>query len=148
MDSVFDHLDARDTVTVQGRYSSRLVVLSATGERLDRGRQFVPRLSLGWVPFVPAGLFIDGDPLEYLVSATFLLLLVAPAGYWAMFWRRNATGISVVIATMALAVGLYGVPGAFGISPAAPWEAASVILGGMCGGSLGWRATRRRPPAG
>lgn len=148
-DDVFgaSHGNRTDTLLARGRYSAALVTLSATRGSSLRARTFVPRLSLGWMPFVPAATYVDNDVAELAFSAIFLLLLVAPAGYWAAMirkaekstWQRGPVAALAVV----LCVGLFLVPTLFGMRPAAVWEWGCVVV--AAAGGYAARRGRRAP---
>ena len=154
MDGVFGARQGRrgDTLLARGRYRTSLVTMSATRGSAVRAREFVPRLSLGWMAFVPLATYVDGDASELALSAIFLLLLAAPAGYWMAMIRAPATsGVSrapVAASAAVVCVGLFLVPTLFGMHPAAAWEWGCVVLAVACGHSVGRRRARSVPARG
>lgn len=144
LDSVFGEAHGRrgDTLVAAARFTPGRVVLSATRGVVVRSREFVPRLSLGWIPFVPASVYINGDFTELALSAAFLVLLLLPAGFWAGHARRmSAMRLPVIVGVLAVGIvaGLAIVPAVFRMRPATAWEWACVLFGVGAGYALGRR---------
>jgi hypothetical protein len=157
---VFD-AQLRDTLRVYGQYGRTEVRIGAVSNGREHSLRFVPRLSLGWIPFMPFSMYIDGGARESIVSCLFLAGLILPAAYWTSVpkshtgsaWRRRYV-VSVVAFGFVLLAGLAGVPIAFGLAPAAPWEWLAVLAGAGLGVVLARRvnpsqivAGSRRPAA-
>jgi hypothetical protein len=139
----------RDTAVLHGQFSRSRVVVGAmsAGGRLEQ--TFVPRLSQGWIPFMPVRTYVDDDVIEFAASVGFLVLLIAPAGYWVAFARdvppaprKSRDRVFGAAYLAAVCIGLAAIPVAFGLRPAAVWEWACVV-GGTGVGSLLARAQRR-----
>lgn len=150
LDSVFGEAQGPrgDILVAAARFTPGRVVMSATRGAVVRTREFVPRLSLGWIPFVPASTYIDGDVAELALSAVFLALLVLPAGFWAGH-ARNASAMRLPVIVGVLAVGIFAglaiVPTVFRMRAATAWELACVLFGVSAGYALGRRG--RAPPS-
>lgn len=139
-----------DTAVLHGQFSRAQVTVGARTNDGERVRTFVPRLSQGWILFMPLRTYIDDDFIEFAASACYLVLLIAPAGYWAHFAHATqrttsrsrdqlvASAVYVLVVVNGLAV----VPTAFGLRPARAWEWAFVV-GGTGVGFLLARAPRR-----
>ena len=144
---IFRSGDSRlDTVVVEGRFTRRVVDVSATARGERRARQFVPRLSQGWILFTPMRVYVDDDAAEVLVSILFAALLIAPAGWWMAFAvagrarPRLAAGAMVLVVT---AGGLAVIPAAFGLQPSLWWEWVAVLTGATLGIAAGAAARGR-----
>lgn len=100
----------------------------------------------GWRLVAPFRVLVEGSPLDALLDAGWLMLLLFPFGYWgASAWsatepRRGvfATG-SVVLVVVALLIG----PVLFGEAFPAWWEIAGAITGVTLGARGGLFVARR-----
>lgn len=139
-----------DTAFLHGQFSRAQVTVGARTKDVERVRTFVPRLSQGWILFMPLRTYIDDDFIEFAASACFLVLLMAPAGYWAYFARSTHRTplisrdhlVSAAVYFIVVVGGLAVVPLAFGLRPAAAWEWA-FVAGGTIVGFLLAHAQRR-----
>jgi hypothetical protein len=124
---------SRDTIHLDGRYGRAAVVLRANSKGVVHERQFIPRLSYGWMLLAPYQPQIEGDAREALASAVFMAMLMLPAGYWGRLADQSPDESKKVrrgiVLFGVLAAGLVAVPTAFGLRPAAIWEWGSSITG-------------------
>lgn len=135
-----------DSVVVEGRFTRRVVNLSATvgGER--RARQFVPRLSQGWILFTPLRVYVDDDALEVTASLLFTALVIAPAGWWIAFavaGRARARRVAAVWLLLVVACGYGLIPGTYGLQAAQWWEWGAALTGAALGIVTGAGMRRR-----
>jgi hypothetical protein len=134
---------ATDTLVLRARYSAREVWLNARGSTVY-DRRIPIFASLGWTMMLPFQWFIDGTPIEFLVSAIWIACLLLPIGYWGIVVFRylpaqDSTRILIIalpIGLVLLYVGLLVVPQAFGVSAAAPRDWLAALTGIISGAVL------------
>lgn len=132
-----------DTLTVSGRYSAGEVWVNAQS-RTSHHRRIPITASLGWTMLLPFQWFIEGTPIELVVSAVWIACLLIPIGYWgagvAQTPRaRDATRIwmtAVPIALVLLYVGLVSIPRFFEETAAPPTAWFAALTGILLGGAL------------
>jgi hypothetical protein len=136
-----------DTLTVSARYSARELWMSAQARR-SYHRRIPITASLGWTMLLPFQWFIEGTPIELIVSAIWIACLLLPIGYWgvgvARFKREHDAArtwmTAVPIALVLLYVGLVALPHAFGVNAAQPIDWLAALSGILVGSAL--RLTR------
>ncbi|HEX9220986.1 MAG TPA: hypothetical protein VF858_10920, partial [Gemmatimonadaceae bacterium] len=132
-----------DTIQLQGRYTltSVFVRAAARGEIVEE--TMAPSVSQGWRLFLPLQTYIDSGLPGAALTATWLFILMLPAGYWGLFVARsiplgnagaNVTAVVYVLALLTIA--FVAVPGLFGLPPVRAWEWVPAI-GGAAAGALG-----------
>jgi len=136
-----------DTLVLRARYTAREVWLNAR-RRTIYDRHIPIFASLGWTMLLPFQWFIEGTPIEFVVSATWIACLLLPIGYWGFVVARYPLAqdspririIVVLTASVLLYVGLAAVPQAFGVIAAAPRDWLAALTGILSGAALASRA--------
>jgi hypothetical protein len=130
-----------DTLELLGRYERSEVTLVARSRTNAVERRFTARLSSGWRLFMPRPTYIEGDPRDTVMSAAYMALVLAPAGYWT--GRSAAPGgathrryrLTILLGAFALLTGMAVVPATLGLRPAAMHEwgyaATGLLLGAL-----------------
>lgn len=132
---------AQRTIEIEASYSARIAWFH---ERLGKSadRRIPLTGSLGWTLLTPSQWFIEGTPIEGLISAIWIGCLLLPLGYWGLDMVAPAhvgdvrMRIAAVLAVLLLIyLGLVSLPQAFGagFAPARDWLASvgGLLLGGF-----------------
>jgi hypothetical protein len=138
-----------DTLDIRARYGTSVVEMWADSGDVARQHEIAVYPALGWILFFPSRWYVEGTSAELAVSLVWLAGSLIPLGYWLFFLVRARQGRPPRERTPAfygvaalIALGLVGVPLAFGMSAAslAAWLASGVGL--LVGASLA-RVDRR-----
>lgn len=103
----------KDTVRIHARYSfPRVVMAAAAGtQRREMALELTP--AAAWRLVLPADSYVDGSGLSKTINATWLFLLLAPAGYWAAIaWRGGGGRGAFVIVSIFI-----GLAAGFAVAP-------------------------------
>jgi hypothetical protein len=132
-----------DTLTVSARYSANELWMS-TQARRSYHRRIPISASLGWTLILPFQWFIEGTPIELIVSAVWIACLLLPIGYWGVGVARlkrehdaaRTWMTAVSIALVLLYIGLVAIPHAFGVNAAQPIDWLAALSGILVGSAL------------
>jgi len=139
-----------NSLSVTGRYRAGEVRMHSQGASGISDFHIVPTASLGWTQWLPFQWFIEGTPLEHVVSWLWIGLLVLPLGYWSaqakdssrlgrLHWRWT---LGPVFGAIIVFAGLFLIPRALGLPPVpiGDWSATLGCL--LIGLGLGRQSLR------
>jgi hypothetical protein len=134
-----------DTLELEARYAATKVELRGRESSRSIAHTFRIGPALGWTLIAPTQWYIDGRPVELLLTYLWSFALVLPLGYWtshAIRLRRELPRVRTVSLLMAITIGaltmgLVVVPQAFGLSRAVFGDWLVVIAGVASGWLLG-----------
>jgi hypothetical protein len=140
-------LRVSDTLDLRARYRATGVEIRASSSASTRSEHYALTNGLGWILFLPRQWYVQGSPLELVVSWVWFAILLLPLGYWACLaaadLEKPLTQFIPLLAGVAifLGVGIALVPRSFGMKPgpAAAWFAAAM---GIVAGASFARARR------
>jgi hypothetical protein len=132
-----------DTLELEARYAATQVELGGRESSRSIAHTFRIGPALGWTLVAPTQWYIDGRPVEVLLSYLWSFALVLPLGYWTSHTirsrtelpRKSAVPLLAAVAVGALTIGLVVVPQAFGLASAAVSDWL-VAIAGLAGGLL------------
>jgi hypothetical protein len=128
----------RDTIRIEARYSARELQLQADDGVSHREVRIPLSPALGWRLFLPRRSNGYGEPRDAVVAVLWLMLLLAPVGYWhACSMRRtphegpSRRTVARLVVPLGVLAGLIGVPAAFGLGlpGAVEWVGAALAIG-------------------
>lgn len=139
-----------DTIRVRTSYGPGHAVISTAANRHVRELRVALRASQGWRIFSPLRVYVDGARWTAIASATWMLLLALPLGFWGAFAagsastspRARAVIWSAVLLT--LVAGLAAIPGAFGLPAAGLSDWLSALGGVLLGCAASFVSARDR----
>ena len=148
-----------DTIIIEARHARGYASLrSRSHSSGSRELTLALHASEGWRLFLPLQTYVEGGSWSVLLSSAWIILLIFPLGYWISFvserqdpvGSRRVEGAAVVLFVVVLAVGLVGIPIAFGLDSGDAWEwvvtAAGALLGATFSLVFGGRRWRRSRP--
>jgi len=148
-----------DTIIIEARHARGYASLrSRSHSSGSRELTLALHASEGWRLFLPLQTYVEGGSWSVLLSSAWIILLICPLGYWISFvserqdpvGSRRVEGAAVVLFVVVLAVGLVGIPIAFGLDSGDAWEwvvtAAGALLGATFSLVFGGRRWRRSRP--
>jgi hypothetical protein len=151
--------DGRDTVHIRAQYGSQRVEVSASrGRRAPRAVAVALTAAKAWRLVSPVPVYADDSSSQAALDALWLMVCLAPAGFWAAIAVRGAHGMRrwtiMGAVASALVMGLVVVPAVARIAPTAPLEALGALAGFSAGATIaramrGYerRARNDHPPA-
>ena len=127
----------RDTILLQARYTRMGVALGAATRGKAMEETIAPSMSQGWRLFLPVQTYTEAGLWSAALTATWLFILMLPAGYWGVFvaqTRRVGNPRAAATAAFVLAVLLIAfvaVPALFEIPAMRPWEWLAALTGAV-----------------
>jgi hypothetical protein len=140
----------RDTIHVEAQYRGREVQIEAAGGEVHRGASIPVSPAAGLRLFLPFHAYADGKGREWILTPLWLVLLLAPIGYWYSWSVRRESrerpakrGPAVLLIALVVLAGLAGVPAVLGLAQPGVTEwggvvfalAAGALAGRLCGAS-------------
>jgi len=143
-----------DTVVLRAAYARSSAQLAARTRSGARRLVCRPRLSQGWRLVMPTQTYADCSPLDALLGAAWMALLLLPGAYWIARARAggrdHAAMTPIAAGTLVLVAGVVLVPMLLRLPPT-PWQDWLGMVCGAIGGatlvpwldSVGGHVTRR-----
>ena len=128
-------------VRFSGRYRRGAIDMQAAGDDGVRVAHFPMAASSGWTLWLPFAWVVEGTPTERLASEVWLAVWVFPLGFWLVLasrggdpssrWRFRSVRFAAYASIVA--IGLVGIPRAFGIAAPSLADWVAVLAGFGCG---------------